>query len=91
MWKDIGEHLMYDAKAYGMWQHPNRRAYAESFASNIEELKLKGNTVSYLQNKLLESIKKTGSLHLAPLTGGVSIDDGWKSLRLFEDHVQPYL
>ena len=33
---------MYDAKAYGMWQHSNRRAYAESFASNIEELKPEG-------------------------------------------------
>ena len=41
-WKDIGEHLMYDAKAYSMWHHPNRRAYAESFASNVEELKREG-------------------------------------------------
>ena len=90
-WKDIGEHLMYDAKAYGMWHHPNRRAYAESFASNIEELKREGKYRVLSPEQALESIKKTGSLHLAPLTGGVSIDDGWKSLRLFEDHVQPYL
>ena len=90
-WKDIGEHLMYDATAYGMWQHPNRRAYAESFASNIEELKQEGKYRVLSPGQALESIKKTGSLHLAPLTGGVSIDVGWKSLRLFEDHVQPYL
>ena len=90
-WEKIGGHLMYDANAYGMWQHPNRRAYAESFASNIEELKQEGKYRILSPEDALESIKKTGSLHLAPLTGGVSIDVGWKSLRLFEDHVQPYL
>ena len=90
-WKDIGEHLMYDATAYGMWQHPNRRAYAESFASNIEELKQEGKYRVLSPEQALASIKKTGSLHLAPLTGGVSINVGWQSLRLFEDHVQPYL
>ena len=90
-WKNIGEHLLYDAKAYAMWQHPNRRAYAESFAGNIEELKREGKYRVLSPEQALESINKTGSLHLAPLTGGVSIDVAWKSLRLFEDHVQPYL
>lgn len=90
-WKEIGEYLMYDAKAYGEWHHPNRRAYAESFASNIDELKQEGKYRILSPEEALRSIKKTGSLHLAPLTGGVSIDIGWKTLRLFEDHVQPYL
>ena len=39
----------------------------------------------------IEVIEKTGSLHLAPLTGGVSSAMGWKSLRLFEERVQPYI
>lgn len=90
-WKTIGEHLMYDAQAYGMWHHPNRRAYAESFASNIEELRHEGKYRILSPEQALKSLQETGSLHFAPLTGGVSIDAGWKSLRLFEDHVQPYL
>ncbi|MDG2047879.1 MAG: LLM class flavin-dependent oxidoreductase [Halioglobus sp.] len=90
-WKAIGEHLMYDARAYAEWQHPNRRAYAESFASNIEELKQEGKYRILSPEEALRSIENTGSLHLAPLTGGVPIDIGWESLRLFEDHVQPYL
>ena len=90
-WKEIGEHLMYDARAYAEWQHPNRRAYAESFASNIEELKQEGKYRILSPEEALRSIDNTGSLHLAPLTGGVPIDIGWESLRLFEDHVQPYL
>ncbi len=90
-WKIIGEHLMYDAQRYGAWKHPNRRAYAESFASNIEELKQEGKYRVLSPEQAVESVTKNGSLHLAPLTGGVSIASGWESLRLFEDHVQPYL
>jgi alkanesulfonate monooxygenase SsuD/methylene tetrahydromethanopterin reductase-like flavin-dependent oxidoreductase (luciferase family) len=90
-WKDIGEYLMYDAKAYGAWRHPNRRAYAESFADNIDELKTEGKYRVLTPEQALLKIQETVSLHLAPLTGGVSIDCGWKSLRLFEDRVQPYI
>ncbi|MDE0950020.1 MAG: LLM class flavin-dependent oxidoreductase [Halioglobus sp.] len=90
-WKDIGEYLVYDAKAYGAWRHPNRRAYAESFANNIDELKTEGKYRVLTPEQALLKIQETGSLHLAPLTGGVSIDCGWKSLRLFEDRVQPYI
>jgi hypothetical protein len=39
----------------------------------------------------LQVIEDTGSLHLAPLTGGVPIELGWRSLQLFEDKVQPFL
>lgn len=90
-WKDIGEYLMYDAVAYGAWHHPNRRAYAESFASNLDELKSEGKYRVLTPEQALQTITETGSLHLAPLAGGVPLDAGWRSLRLFEDQVQPYL
>ncbi|MDG2273049.1 MAG: LLM class flavin-dependent oxidoreductase [Halioglobus sp.] len=90
-WKDISQYLMFDAKSYGAWHHPNRRAYAESFATSIDELKKEGKYRVLSPEQALTAIEKTGSLHLAPLTGGVPIDVGWTSLRLFEDHVQPYL
>lgn len=90
-WKSIGEYLMFDAKAYGAWRHPNRRAYAESFASNIDDLKSEGKYRVLSPEQALKTIEDTGSLHLAPLTGGVPIDIGWTSLRLFEEHVQPYI
>jgi len=90
-WKEIGDFLMNDATAYGAWRHPNRRAYAESFASNIEELKTEGKYRVLTPDRAIQIIQETGSLHLAPLTGGVTIDVGWRSLQLFEDHVQPYI
>lgn len=90
-WKDIGHFLLYDAKAYRAWQHPNRRAYAESIASDIEELKREGKYRVLTPEEAISTIEEKGSLHLAPLTGGVPLPIAWQSLHLFEDKVQPYL
>jgi hypothetical protein len=90
-WKEIGDFLMYDAAAYGAWKHANRRAYAESFASNVDELRAEGKYRILTPEQGLQVIQETGSLHLAPLTGGVPIDIGWNSLRLFEDYIQTNL
>jgi len=90
-WQQVGDYMLYDAKAYRAWQHPNRRAYAESFASNIEELRHEGKYRILTPEQAVQTLQETGSLHLAPLVGGVPLDIGWRSLRLFEDHVQPYL
>jgi alkanesulfonate monooxygenase SsuD/methylene tetrahydromethanopterin reductase-like flavin-dependent oxidoreductase (luciferase family) len=90
-WREIGEYLMYDASAYGAWHHPNRRAYAESFAQDIDELITEGKYRIVTPEDAIEIIRKTGSLHLAPLTGGVPVDLGWQSLRLFENRVQPHI
>jgi alkanesulfonate monooxygenase SsuD/methylene tetrahydromethanopterin reductase-like flavin-dependent oxidoreductase (luciferase family) len=90
-WKAIGDYLMYDAAAYGAWRHPNRRAYAESFASNIEELKREGKYRVLTPEQAVQTIQESGSLHLAPLTGGVPLDIAWRSLQLFEDAVQIHL
>ncbi|MCB1844969.1 MAG: LLM class flavin-dependent oxidoreductase [Halioglobus sp.] len=90
-WKRIGEYLLYDATAYGAWRHPNRRAYAESFAGNLEELISEGKYRIVTPEQAIALIEETGSLHLAPLCGGVPLAEAWSSLKLFEDKVQPYL
>lgn len=90
-WGEIGGYLFYDAIAYGAWHHPNRRAYAESFASNMDELRSEGKYRVLTPEQAVQTIAETGSLHLAPLTGGVPLDTAWRSLRLFEECVQPYL
>jgi hypothetical protein len=90
-WKDIGEYLLYDATAYGQWHHPTRRAYAESFAKNLDELISEGKYRILSPAQAIETVQRTGSLHLAPLCGGTPIDAGWKSLHLFRDKVLPYL
>jgi len=90
-WKAIGQYLLYDATAYGAWRHPNRRAYAESFATDIDELQTEGKYRVLTPEQAVQTILQTGSLHLAPLAGGVPLDIGWRSLQLFESCVQPYI
>ncbi len=90
-WKRIGEYLLYDATAYGAWRHPTRRAYAESTATDLAELVAEGKYRIITPEQALEAIETTGSLHLAPLCGGVPLDVGWESLRLFEERVQPHI
>jgi hypothetical protein len=57
----------------------------------MEELIKEGKYRVLTPEQALQVIEDTGSLHLAPLTGGVPIELGWRTLQLFEDKVQPYL
>lgn len=90
-WKKYGEFLLYDATAYGKWHHPNRRAYAESFAKNLEELKVEGKYRIVSPDQAIQIIEETDSLHLAPLVGGMPIAIGQNSLDLFADKVAPFI
>lgn len=90
-WRDYGEFLLYDATAYGRWRHHTRRAYAESFAKNLQELRQEGKYRIVTPDQAIDIIRQTGSLHLAPLVGGLPLSVGWKSLELFADKVQPHL
>lgn len=90
-WEVLGEYLLYDASAYGAWHHPNRRAYAESFAADLDALKTEGKYRILTPQQAVDCIKETGSLHLAPLCGGVPVEMAWETLRLFEEWVEPAL
>ena len=88
-WATWGEYLLYDATAYGEWHHHTRRAYAESFANDLEELRAEGKYRIVTPQEAVDIIKETNSLHLAPLVGGLPLEIGWESLRLFEEQVEP--
>lgn len=88
-WHMLGEYLLYDATAYGKWHHPTRRAYAESFATDLEALRAEGKYRIVTPAQAVDIVRQTNSLHLAPLVGGLPLDIGWESLRLFEEQVEP--
>ncbi len=90
-WRELGEYMLYDALAYGAWRHPTRRAYAESFASNLEELRAEGKYRILTPEQAIQVVEEAGSLHLAPLVGGTPPALGWKSLELFEAKVEPFI
>ena len=90
-WDEIGGYLLYDATAYGAWRHRDRRAYAESSAQDLETLRKEGKYRVLTPAEAIEVAARTGSLHLAPLTGGTPVATGWESLHLFRDKVAPAL
>lgn len=90
-WETWGEYLLYDALAYGEWRHPTRRAYAESFAQDLEALRNEGKYRIVTPDEAVQIVRDTGSLHLAPLVGGLPVAAGWESLHLFEHEVAPQL
>ncbi|MEH6593547.1 MAG: LLM class flavin-dependent oxidoreductase [Halioglobus sp.] len=90
-WQEMGQYMLYDALTYGSWKHPTRRAYAESFANDLDELRAEGKYRVLNPEQALNVINEHGSLHLAPLVGGAPPELGWKSLKLFTDEVAPYL
>jgi prolyl-tRNA editing enzyme YbaK/EbsC (Cys-tRNA(Pro) deacylase) len=85
----MGQFMLRDALAYGAWRHGTRRAYAESFATDLAGLRAEGKYRVLSPAQAVAVIRETGSLHLAPLVGGCPPLLGWKSLRLFVDQVAP--
>lgn len=90
-WREHGPAMLFDALSYGAWRHPTRRAYAESFATDLQALRAEGKYRVLTPEQALETIRRTGSLHIAPLVGGTAPELAWRSLRLFADRVAPYL
>jgi alkanesulfonate monooxygenase SsuD/methylene tetrahydromethanopterin reductase-like flavin-dependent oxidoreductase (luciferase family) len=90
-WEEMGQYMLYDALAYGSWRHPDRRAYAESFAADLEELRAEGKYRVLTPAMAVEMLQDGGSLHLAPLVGGAPPEMGWRSLKLFTESVAPQL
>lgn len=90
-WQQMGRYMLYDALAYGSWRHATRRAYAESFATDLATLREEGKYAVLTPDAALAKLQSGGSLHLAPLVGGAPPELGWQSLRLFAEQVAPRL
>lgn len=90
-WAHYGKFFLYDALAYGQWRHATRRAYAESFASDIEGLRAEGKYCFLSPDEAIARMRDKGSINLSPLCGGMPLDVAWNSLELFAAKVLPAL
>lgn len=89
-WQDVGQHLLYDALAYGQWKHKNRRAYAESSAVSLEELRAEGKYSILSPEQAVAKMRAKGSINLSPLCGGMPLEFARRSLELFATRVMPH-
>ncbi|MFF0106526.1 LLM class flavin-dependent oxidoreductase [Streptomyces hirsutus] len=86
-WALHGRHFLHEARAYASWQPAGTRSAVRSAATTVEELRAEG------VYRILTPEECAGLGHdtyvLHPLAGGMPVDEGWRSLRLFAEQVLP--
>ncbi len=88
-WAEHGEHFLHEARTYASWQSKDIRSAVRSTATTVAELRAEG----VYRVVTPEECAGPGleSLVLHPLCGGMPVEEGWRSVRLFCDDVLPRL
>ena len=88
-WARHGEHFLHEARTYASWQSGDIRSAVRSAAANVEELRAEGVYRILTPDECVE--QGLDNLVLHPLAGGMPVEEGWRSLRLFAEEVLPAL
>ncbi|WP_329401937.1 LLM class flavin-dependent oxidoreductase [Streptomyces melanogenes] len=88
-WALYGEHFLHEARMYASWQSKDIRSAVRSTAATVAELRAEG--VYRIVTPDECAALGAESLVLHPLCGGMPLEEGWRSLRLFADDVLPRL
>jgi alkanesulfonate monooxygenase SsuD/methylene tetrahydromethanopterin reductase-like flavin-dependent oxidoreductase (luciferase family) len=90
-WREIGEHLLYEARVYASWQPPGQQASAvHSRAASAPALRAEGLYKILTPEQCLARAAEQGAYAafvLYPLCGGIPPEKAWESVRLFADEV----
>lgn len=88
-WAENGEHFLHEARTYASWQSKDIRSAVRSTATTVAELRAEG----VYRVVTPEECAGLGleSMVLHPLCGGMPLEEGWRSVRLFCDDVLPRL
>ncbi|ARP72549.1 LLM class flavin-dependent oxidoreductase [Streptomyces pluripotens] len=88
-WARYGEHFLHEARTYDSWQPARTRSAVRSTAGTLAELRAEGvYRVLTPQECVAQDLE---SMVLHPLAGGMPVEEGWRSLRLFAEQVLPAL
>ncbi|MFF3760380.1 LLM class flavin-dependent oxidoreductase [Streptomyces sp. NPDC002185] len=88
-WAEHGEHFLHEARTYASWQSKDIRSAVRSAATTVAELRAEGVYRVVTPEECLTLGLESLVLH--PLCGGMPVEEGWRSLRLFCDRVLPGL
>jgi alkanesulfonate monooxygenase SsuD/methylene tetrahydromethanopterin reductase-like flavin-dependent oxidoreductase (luciferase family) len=88
-WAVYGEHFLHEARTYASWQAEGTRSAVKSAATTVEELRAEGVYRILTPQECLSQGLDNFVLH--PLSGGMPVDEGWRSLHLFCEDVLPNL
>ncbi|GHG04985.1 LLM class flavin-dependent oxidoreductase [Streptomyces zaomyceticus] len=88
-WAEYGEHFLHEARTYASWQSKDIRSAVRSAATTVAELRAEGVYRVVTPEECLTLGPESLVLH--PLCGGMPVEEGWRSLRLFCEDVLPRL
>jgi len=93
-WAEVGPCFLHEALTYHGWQRPQNRSAVHSHATTVEELRAERIYQVLTPAECVARAEERGAaatFALHPLVGGMPIEAGWESLRLFTDEVLPAL
>ncbi|MFI6934544.1 LLM class flavin-dependent oxidoreductase [Streptomyces sp. NPDC050287] len=88
-WDRYGSHFLHEARTYASWQSGDIRSAVRSAATTVDELRAEGVYRILTPDQCLS--QGLDNLVLHPLAGGMPVEEGWRSLRLFAERVVPEL
>ncbi|NEB03012.1 LLM class flavin-dependent oxidoreductase [Streptomyces sp. SID13726] len=88
-WSAYGGHFLHEARTYASWQSGDIRSAVRSAATSVDELRAEGVYRILTPGECVE--QGLDNLVLHPLAGGMPVEEGWRSLRLFAEQVLPAL
>ncbi|MEU2299391.1 LLM class flavin-dependent oxidoreductase [Streptomyces antibioticus] len=89
VWAMYGHHFLHEARTYASWQSSEIRSAVRSTATTVSELREEG--VYRVLTPAACTTTDLDNLVLHPLAGGMPLEEGWRSLRLFTERVIPAL
>jgi alkanesulfonate monooxygenase SsuD/methylene tetrahydromethanopterin reductase-like flavin-dependent oxidoreductase (luciferase family) len=91
-WREIGPHLLHDARAYAEWNPGDQTTTGIADVSDVDELRAMSRTHRiFTADEAIAHVRGGGMLTLAPLCGGVPPDIAWRYLRYVDEAVTPAL
>jgi alkanesulfonate monooxygenase SsuD/methylene tetrahydromethanopterin reductase-like flavin-dependent oxidoreductase (luciferase family) len=91
-WREIGEHLLHDARTYAEWNPGDQTTVGIADVSDVDGLRATSRTHRiFTADEAIAYVRGGGMLTLAPLCGGIPPDIAWKYLRYVDDAVMPTL
>ncbi len=91
-WREIGEHLLHDARMYAQWNPDNQTSAGIADVSDVDELRATSRPHRiFTADDAIAHVRGGGMLTLAPLCGGIPPDIAWKYLRYVDEAVLPAL
>ncbi|MFJ9898954.1 LLM class flavin-dependent oxidoreductase [Streptomyces sp. NPDC091280] len=88
-WAEYGAHFLHEARTYASWQSGEIRSAVKSGATTVAELRAEGVYRILTPDECVAL--GLDNLVLHPLAGGMPVEEGWRSLRLFAEGVLPRL